>query len=317
MSKSSCLTPVPLYTVIMLKKSLVIISTILVAILAGYMLPVFADFSLPWSSDSIIGDKSIGMGDLSNGTPEGAQNFWFKILGLLKVVVSGFALIYLVIMGVYMVVFSDVEDKIKTQRKQITYAMVGFIFLNIPGMVWTIFRPDEAKSSIDATVTWSNISGGSVFWSTYGFDGLTGDIIGFLRVFAYGAAILTFTWGLLRLTMSGGDDEKQKIAKHRLTYGILGLIFLGFVEGWSRLVAFGDFTKTIPSVANKILGLALFFAAPVAIFMIIWWAYYYITSAWDEERAKKGKTIVVNTFIATIILLAAMSFLTDLVKFTL
>ena len=282
----------------------------------GFALPSFA-YELIWSADDIIGSKSIGgLGEIS-WTSWWAQEFGFRILSFLKLVVSGFALIYLVMIWVYMILYSDTEDRIKTQRKQIIYTLVGFIFLNIPGMVWTLFRPDEVKGSVDATVNWSNISGGSIFWSTYGFDGLIGDFIGFLRVFAYGAAIITFTWGAFRLIMSGGDDEKQKTAKNRLIYGILGLIFLGFVEGWSRVVAYGDFTKTIPWVANKLYSLALFFAAPVAIFMMIWGAYFYITSGGDEERAKKGKNIVVNTFIATIILLAAMSFLTDLVKFTL
>lgn len=301
----------------MLKKILISILAILAGIIVSYNLPVLA-IDFPNGTDlKNIEEKSIEVGDLSNGTLQWAQNFWFRILGLLKLVVSGFALIYLVMIGVYMIVWSESEEKIKTQRKQITYAMIGFIFLNIPGMVWDIFRPNESKWSLGTTTSWSDISGGSLFWSTYGFEWLIGNMIAFLRVFAYGVAIVTFTWWLFRLIMSGGDDEKQKNAKHRLTYGILGLIFLGFVEWWSRLVAYGDFTKAIPDVANKLFGIALFFAAPVAIFMMVWGAYYYITSGGSEERAKKGKQIVINTLIATIILLAAMSFLTDLINFKL
>ena len=33
-----------------------------------------------------------------------------------------------------MIVFSETEDRIKTQRKQITYALMGFLFLNLPGL---------------------------------------------------------------------------------------------------------------------------------------------------------------------------------------
>lgn len=300
----------------MTKKISQILLIILIGVIAGYVAPSYA-YDLIGNADGIIGDKSIWVGGATNGNPEWVQEFAFRILELIKLVVSGFALIYIVLIGVYMITFSDTEDRVKTQRKQIVYALLGFIFLNIPGLVWTIFRPDEVKGSIDATVNWSDINGGSLLWSTYGFDGLMGDFIGFLRIFAYGVAILTFTWGSFRLIMSGGDEEKQKTAKNRLIYGLLGLIFLGFVEGWSRIVAYGDFSSTIPNVANKLFSLALFFAAPVAIFMLIWGAYYYITSGGDEERAKKGKNIVVNTFIATIILIAAMSFLSDLVKFTL
>ena len=48
----------------------------------------------------------------------------------------------------------------------------------------------------------------------------------FFEVFIFGVAIVTFTWGLFRLIMSGGDEEKQKMAKDRIIYGTLGLIFL-------------------------------------------------------------------------------------------
>ncbi|MFZ2256318.1 MAG: hypothetical protein WAW30_07345 [Patescibacteria group bacterium] len=53
-------------------------------------------------------------------------------MNLLKVVVSGFALVFMVMVGVYMVVFSENEERVKTQRKQIVYILIGFLFLNVP-----------------------------------------------------------------------------------------------------------------------------------------------------------------------------------------
>lgn len=64
-------------------------------------------------------------------------------------------------------------------------------------------------------------------------------------------------------------------------------------------------------------NLALFFAGPTAIFFLLLGGYYYITSAGEEEKAKKGKSIVINTFIAVIILLASYAFLKDLGDFKL
>jgi hypothetical protein len=40
--------------------------------------------------------------------------------------------------------------------------------------------------------------------------------------------------------------------------------------------------------------------------------YYYITSNGKEERVKKAKSIVINTILATLILLASYTFLLDL-----
>jgi len=42
-------------------------------------------------------------------------------------------------------------------------------------------------------------------------------------------------------------------------------------------------------------------------------AYYYITANGEEEKVKKAKNIIVNTVFATLILLAAYTFLLDLV----
>ncbi len=141
-------------------------------------------------------------------------------------------------------------------------------------------------------------------------------ITGFFEVFIFGVAIVSFTYGLFRLIMSGGDDERQKAAKNKILYGTLGLIFLGFVRVWWSIVASGDFKGKFATVWSKMLGLALYFAGPVAIFFIVLAAYYYLTSAGDEERTKKAKSILVNTFIASLILLAAYSFFSDIIDFS-
>lgn len=92
---------------------------------------------------------------------------------------------------------------------------------------------------------------------------------------------------------------------------------MGFIRFWGMIIAKGDFAGDFTTIAGKAFAIAMLFAGPIAIFFLIWGGYYYITSGGDEERTKKGKSIVVNTFIATLILLAGYSFLTDLINFKL
>ena len=80
-------------------------------------------------------------------------------------------------------------------------------------------------------------------------------------------------------------------------------MFLGFVKVWSGVVAKGDFFGEFATIGNKLLGLAIYFAAPIVIFFLVIASYYYITSAGDEERTKKAKSIFINTLIASLILL--------------
>ncbi len=57
-----------------------------------------------------------------------------------------------------MVLASDNEENIKKQRKQFTYAIIGFLFLNIPNVVYTIFSPDTSGT----------LAPGPDYSSTYG-----------------------------------------------------------------------------------------------------------------------------------------------------
>jgi glucose uptake protein GlcU len=99
------------------------------------------------------------------------HDFAFRILGFAKIFVSGIALIYLIMIGVYMIAFSDSEERIKAQKNQITYALIGFLFLNVPGAVYSIFRPGEQTGSIGIISNPTNTSGDLVFWNTLGLEG--------------------------------------------------------------------------------------------------------------------------------------------------
>ncbi|MFZ3231975.1 MAG: hypothetical protein WA194_00260 [Patescibacteria group bacterium] len=147
------------------------------------------------------------------------------------------------------------------------------------------------------------------------WDGtVEGGVLMFVRIAVVGAAIFLFVMAGLKLIASGGKEESIKEAKGRILYGVLALVFLGVIEAWVQVAYSGDIPKG-QGIFSQLSNLALFFAGPVAVFFLILGGYYYITSGGDEEKAKKGKSIVVNTFIATIILLASYTFLKDLADF--
>ena len=294
-----------------MSRTLTTILVLLAWLMSAYTLTSYAGVDIPGKAQIV--KESIWVNIGTDGSIASAKDAGFRILGVLRIIISWIALVYLVLIGAYMIIWSDSEETIKTQRKQIFYALIGFLFLNIPSLVYTIFMPGSG-GTIGPVGSWSDTSGW-FFWNTAGFEWIVGNIIAFLRVFAFGAAVVMFTWWLFALIVSGGDEEKWKKAKNHIIYGMLGLVFMGFVGLWGELVATGDFTSYIPGVAGTIFSLAMYIAAPIAIFMLIWGGYYWITSAWDEERIKKWKSILINTGIAVIILLAALSFMTDLIKF--
>lgn len=287
---------------------------------AGFLLALTAYGSvLPWAADAIIQPESITLGTPTGGDVfDTSRDFGLRILTAVKVLVSGFWLIWMVMIGAYMVVFSENEERIKSEKRQFFYVFVAFLFLNIPGLIYTVFFWDVLGSSrsMGAVGDGSSVD----FWDSttlFGINGFVPQIIGFFEVFIFGIAILTMTWWAFRMIVSGGNEEVQKKAKNRLLNGFLGLIFLGFVKFWGSIIAKGDFFGEFATVGQKFLWLALYFAPPVVIGFLVLAAFYMITSGGDEERVKKAKSIFTNTLIASVILLWAYSFISDLATFTL
>lgn len=143
------------------------------------------------------------------------------------------------------------------------------------------------------------------------FSSTVEAIIIFLEIMVFLAAVFMITLAGINVMTSRGREEKMTEAKNKIIYTILALIFVGVIEAWKRL-AFGGNISDGVNLFESLANLALFFAAPVAIFFMTLAGYYFITSNGDEERVKKAKSIIINTVLGTLILLAAYTFLLDL-----
>lgn len=141
-------------TITHMKRILTYILVILSTILLSYSISGFAS-TLEIPGADIISENSILVTTTGTDATEITQSFGLKILGLLKIVISGFALIFMVMIGAYMVIFSENEERIKTQRRQIVYVLVAFLFLNIPGFVYDVLSPADAGGVTLVSDTWT------------------------------------------------------------------------------------------------------------------------------------------------------------------
>ncbi|NRH21269.1 hypothetical protein HOO68_04460, partial [Candidatus Gracilibacteria bacterium] len=167
---------------------------ILVFLISSIFLYTFGYASVDIPGTAQITAASIEVNIANDGSVTSAKDFGFQILQILKIAVSGVAIIYMVLIGAYMVIGSDSEDTVKTQRKQIIYAIVAFLFLNLPSLAYTVFFLDTTGVSVTPAASWSSMDNG-FFWNNAGFEGIFGNIVAFLRVFIFGAAVTMFTWG--------------------------------------------------------------------------------------------------------------------------
>lgn len=245
------------------------------------------------------------------------NNVGFSILTTLKTILMWVLVIFLVYTG-FMMVYSmgSDEEKLSSAKRQLWYTLVAILFINIPGTIFEAFNTTQKSVSVGGNVGnnsfLSSDSSSNIFVDFFVFGNTLNDnIVGFLEVMIFIVAVFMLVLAGINVMTSRGREEKMTEAKNKIVYTILALVFVGIIETWKRLAFSGSLDQWI-NLVEDLSNLALFFAGPVAIFFLSLAGYYYITSNGEEERVKKAKSIVVNTVLATLILLAAYTFLLDL-----
>lgn len=243
---------------------------------------------------------------------------WMSILKVIKLIFEWVLIIYIVYAWIQMIIsmWTD-EDALTKSKTSIRYSIIWLVFINIPWTLFNAFRQDNYWK-IDWSIWYSSFantpSSGSnnILINTFNFwETLNWDIVWFIEVWLSAITIIIIIIAWIKLIMSRWREEEITKARKRITWAVIWLVFIWFIETWKSVI----FSWDIEDGANLFQtasNLALFFAWPVAIFFLTIAAYYYITSNGDEEKTKKAKSIVVNTVIATVILLASYTFLLDL-----
>lgn len=288
--------------------------------LAGLLVALWAPqamagvVDIPVTTD--VTRSSMRVTDTSSDAMDLVTDGGLGVLRIAKLVFSGLAVIYLVYIGIMIVVAMGDSGDIGTYRRQGIYTLLAFLFVNIPGQMYELFGgkdPTSIGTSNNTNFT-SEVSDSTsnlfVSYRNWGYT-VTDNIVPFLQIGLVGVAIFLFTLSGIKMITSRGNEEFKSAAKGNIFYGSMALIFVGVIEAWTRVVYRGDIAGA-QDIFAQLTNLALFVAGPTVVFFLIRGAYYYIISAGDEEKATKGKEIIINTFIATILLLAVYTFLNDL-----
>ncbi len=254
------------------------------------------------------------------------NDVWVNLLTTVKVVLEGVLFIFMVIIWVQMIIsmWSD-DEALSNSKRQIRYALVALLFINIPGTLYSLFV-NNAPARVWYSWWWTWTNGGSTetnlfvnydlfwnfLWINTNWFPLSYDLVWFVQVSIFAIAVIMIIIAWIKIMTARWKDDVITEWKNKIIFSIIGIIFVWFIAAWRSVVFNGrivDWVNFFSTLAN----LALFFAWPIAIFFLTYAWYFLITANGDEERIKKAKNIVINTVIATLILLAAYSFLLDLV----
>lgn len=298
-----------------MKILLKIITVLILAFSTFWTQNVNAEINIDWVSwTENITNHSIKNIVSTWNLSDDAKKLWFSSLTIIKYIVSWLLVIYLVYIGIQMILsmWSN-EEELSASKKQLRYTLIWLVFINIPGSLYQIFDKNTTSVSWNINNTWSNEGTNSILINNNVFEYIINWwVVVFIEIALSAIAIIIIIIEGIRIMASRWRDEELTEAKNKVVWSLIWLMFIWFIEAWKRVIYTGDISwgANLFKTAEQ---LALFFAGPVAIgFLTLAW-YYFITADGDEERVKKAKSIVVNTVIATIILLASHAFLKDLI----
>ena len=271
--------------------------------------------SVQWSSN--ITKHSLQNLDSGWDVVDNVENLWFSILTSIKYIISWVLVIILVYAWIQMVIsmWSD-EEKLSSAKRQLWYTVIWLIFINIPWTFYNMFVTTKWQIDWRIAGTWASQiwqQSDNLFLNIFNFDTtFNWKIIAFLESLIFSIAIFVIMLAGIQILASRWKEDRITEAKNKIIWSIIWLIFVWFIESWQSFVYNGQVSDWA-NLFYTIEELALFFAGPVAIFFLTlaWW--YYITSNGEDEKIKKAKSIIINTIIATVILLASHAFLKDLI----
>lgn len=301
---------------IVFKKILIFISLLFALFASNYTFAGVIDIP---AGDWVSKLQGVSMAaSTSDNFTDNVNNIGKNILRTFKLIISALMVVYLVYVWAEMIMAMWKDDEaLSKSKRQLRYALVAFLFINIPGTIYDSLHRQWAVN-LDVTnrnglSSWTDVNNSAnVFINPFNFGYTIDDsILWFIKVTIFIIAVFMFVFEWVKIMTARWRDDKLKEAKSKLLYTILALVFVWVIDVWKQ-VAFSWSIADWKNLFDNIANLSLFFAGPVAIVFLILAGYYYVTSGWNEEKVKKAKSIVVNTVIATLILLASYTFLLDL-----
>ena len=269
------------------------------------------------STNSELTNSSITISETNSDISDSINNVWLNILSKIKYIFSWVLLIFIVYSWAQMVMsLWTNEDDLSNSKRSIWYSMIWLVFINMPWTLYSALKWDKTSVSWWIWNSWSNeisSTNKNLFINIDTFQITLNDyIIKFIEVMMSSMAVLIIIIAWIKIITARGKEDQVKEAKNKIVWSIVWLIFIWLTEAWQNFAYswnISDWTDIFKTIAN----LALFMAWPVAVFFLTLAWYYYITSNGDDEKAKKWKLIIVNTVLATAILLCSFIFLNDLI----
>lgn len=261
--------------------------------------------------------------DLDVPAPEGEsafeklENLLGPIARNLRIIVGGVALVFIVISGFTMVISGENEETVKTQKKSLTYGLIGLLMISIAGPVAEVFdyREGNFVSDPDKLVERTEL-----------FDDTTRLVITYVKYLLGGLATLMFIRSGAMMVIAGDNEEDVSKEKKSLAVAAGGLLMVMMSDMVVRRVLYvaefnEDADQTVIAIDQSegvqqmiaVTNIMVSFVGPIMMLGIVAGGFLYLTAGGDEERTGLAKKILINSVIGVVIIYGAFALVSTVI----
>jgi len=235
------------------------------------------------------------------------------LIDLFKYLMSGIALVMMVIYSIKYVVGGSNEEDTKKNTKAIGISVAGLIIIQLADVaVRKVFFGDNGEILEDVTTAQQ--------FAEAGTEQLRG-IIGMVQVALGAISALVMIINGLRIMFSGGEEEARKKGLKNIAYAAGGLIIIGISELVVKTFVFKDQGAAIPDVAagrSIIITITNFvsgFVATIAFVVLLYAGYLYVAAGSVDSTRETVKKLITGAVIGIILALGAYAITNTVLTF--
>lgn len=244
---------------------------------------------------------------------KGESQFQSIILSLAKVMrnlLAGFAIIWIIISGVQMVTAGGDESKITEQKRSITYAVIGLaVILVLERMIVLVYGvPGVERGFVERPEEFSQ----EIF-----------GIVSFIKALIGAAAILMIIISGFKTITAVGDEEKITKQRKSIIWIIVGIVIIlinqfivenlyikpiqeaGVIEPTN--------VENIINLIGKVTQFLLGFVGLIAFAALIYGAGTMIANYGNDELVQRAKKIIKNAIIGIIVIISAFAIVSTVI----
>ncbi len=255
--------------------------------------------------DQFLGDVKT-FAPTSQSGEELAISFVLNAIRIVRNIVGAVALIMGVLYGLRLVISRGQEETIKQQRQNFLYALLGFIILIVSENVASIFNPEFSTN--DQLVDFDAAR-----------DQLR-DIVDYIKWLLGSVIVFMFAISSVRMITAQGEEEEISKQKKNMTFSFIGMLVILLANNIVNAVYIinepSEVSAASPDVAvgeiTSLVRLLLVFLGPIAIAFTIYAGFLYLTALDNEERANKGRRMIVYGVVAIALVYGAFAIVNTL-----